>query len=844
MAKGGTKRGGRTEWSIGGLVVVVFCLLYLYRAPIGFLDVLELKTYDLRMRLFGGELDEPAVAIVAIDQESIAKLGRWPWPRSRIAAAVQKLKGAGASVVGLDILFTEPEESSGLATLRALREQFTRLGLHKTAKGARFSKAMKRMAADLDNDSRLAGAVKAAGNVVLPFVFDMSGRIPAIKSAPPGFITRNSLPAGFIPRGDYPVEPLSASDLLPPVPAIGSGAAALGHLNRFPGRFQDGVDRWEPLFIEFQGRYYPSFALAVALAHLGMDTGSLRMGSGPEGEFIELGPAVLPVDSNLGMLVSYYDAEGAFPVYSFFDFYYNKINPDAFRGKVVLVGITDVGLGDAGPTPLAPLYSGVEREATVVENIIRARTVTRPWWAMAAGLAAIVVMGLVTTVVLSRLPAKGGAVAALLLLAAFVGAVFYAFALRGLWLELTHPALLVVVNYLAVTSRRFWFAEEAKQVAEVESGEANKLLGLTFQSKGMLEMAYEKFKRMPVDDEMKGILYTLALDFEKKRMWPQAYDVFEHIGDASYKDVAARMERLKHIITGPGARPEPRSAAGDTGLITEGMERPTLGRYELIEEVGRGAMGVVYRARDPVINRYMAIKTINFDGVEEQMIPQIKERFFREAQSAGTLQHPNILTIYDVGEDSGLAYIAMELIEGRELDKWIKGGKRLPVKEALAVAAKVADALDYAHSKGIVHRDIKPANIMVTKNGVIKVMDFGIAHVQSSTQTKTGVVLGTPSYMSPEQVEGRKLDGRSDIFSLGIVLYELLTGHRPFKGGNITSIMYNIAKSDPPPLRSYNQSLPECCQRLIDRALAKDRRRRFQTAGEMSSAALACIKSI
>jgi serine/threonine-protein kinase len=231
----------------------------------------------------------------------------------------------------------------------------------------------------------------------------------------------------------------------------------------------------------------------------------------------------------------------------------------------------------------------------------------------------------------------------------------------------------------------------------------------------------------------------------------------------------------------------------------------------------------------------VAIKTVRLSDFDEDLLDEMKERFFREAESAGLLTHPNIVTIYDAGEEHDLAYIAMEFLKGHDLEEVVKQGKQLPLKDVLHMVAQVADALSYAHGKGIVHRDVKPANIMqLDGTDSVKVTDFGIARITSSSKTKTGVVLGTPSYMSPEQVAGKKVDGRSDIFSLGVVLFELLTGQKPFRGDDMTSLMYHIAREAHPSPRSINPRIPSVLEKIIDKALEKDVDKRYQDADHLS----------
>ena len=258
-----------------------------------------------------------------------------------------------------------------------------------------------------------------------------------------------------------------------------------------------------------------------------------------------------------------------------------------------------------------------------------------------------------------------------------------------------------------------------------------------------------------------------------------------------------------------------------------------LGRYVIVEEIGQGAMGVVYKAVDPLIDRTVAIKTINLDLSKEELA-NFEKRFQREVQSAGKLNHPNIVTVYDVGRTEGVAYMAMEFLEGKELREILDSGVVLPIEKIAHIASQVADGLGFAHEHGIVHRDVKPANVMVMKNGLIKITDFGIAQMSSASRTMSGMVMGSPKYMSPEQVVGQAVDGRSDIFSLGVVLYEMLAGKTPFAGENISAIMYQILNDEPIPPKAFNQNIPDSINFIVLKALAKHPDKRYQNAKEMA----------
>jgi len=256
------------------------------------------------------------------------------------------------------------------------------------------------------------------------------------------------------------------------------------------------------------------------------------------------------------------------------------------------------------------------------------------------------------------------------------------------------------------------------------------------------------------------------------------------------------------------------------------------GRYEVLEEIGDGAMGRVYRAWDPVVRRTVAIKTVKSEYLARDTADEYLRRFRREAQSAGGLDHPAIVRVFDLGDD----HLVMELVEGRTLHRLIREEGRLTPEETLRLLAPVADAVDHAHRAGIIHRDIKPANIMVQPDGQPKLMDFGVAKIEASVMTTAGQVLGSPSYMAPEQIAGENVTSRADVYSLAVVAYEMLTGQAPFQGSTITQVIYRVMHEAPPPPRRWNATLPERYDDIFARALAKDPAARFATAGELVGA--------
>ena len=838
----------KTDWFIG----VVVSLVMLFAGGGELLQSLERKAYDLGV---GAVSRTPSdrVAVIAIDKPSIDNLGRWPWSREVHAKMIEGLTAAKAKVIASSVFFSEPQLDPGLAYINKLIEVYGQAG------GAPLTGAPEALAAQLpplgqfgpllaeaeqklNTDRRMGEAVAKAGNVVLPMLFRLGEPRGRPDKPLPDYIKKNAI--SQVEKGED--APLLTSDVeAPVVPSLGAGAAAIGHLNVNPD--VDGGIRTEPLVLAHFNEIYPSLSLMIAAKYLNLGVADIKV---KLSDSVRLGNLKIGTDPVMQMNTFFYkdvDGKPAFQVDSFFDVASGKIPLEKYKDKIVLIGPTAAGIGSIFVTPVSPAMPAVLMQAHTVSSILQEHFFVVPTWGWMVERLAFLLVAAYLIGLLPRLKAGMGAGVTAGLLVLLVAAHFVLMTTQLMWLQLMVPATLLLVGHALLTTKRFLVTERGKEKSEAESAESNRMLGLAFQGQGQLDMAFDKFRKCPMDNAVMENLYNLALDFERKRQFNKAESVFRYMADFNpkFRDLEQKLSRAKAmsetVILGGGGG---RTSAQGTMILEGGqVEKPMLGRYQVEKELGKGAMGVVYLGRDPKINRVVAIKTMALSQeFEEDELKDVKERFFREAETAGRLNHPNIVTIFDAGEEHDLAYIAMEFLKGKDLVPYTKAGNLMPLAKAMDVVARVADALAYAHQNSVVHRDIKPANIMYEpESDAVKVTDFGIARITDSSKTKTGMVLGTPSYMSPEQLAGKKIDGRSDLFSLGVMLFQMACGKLPFEGESMAQLMFKIANEPHPHIREVNPQVPECLAAIVDRALAKDNAQRYQTGAEMAADLRACM---
>lgn len=832
-------------WKTDAFLAVVIALVVLALSRGALLQGLERMAYDMGVRATG-HVPSDRVMIIAVDEPSIQNIGRWPWPRDVHAKMLELLGGAKARVVATTVLFTEPQADPGLAYVNRLIELFQASPTTVQEALSEMELLLGEARENLDPDRKLAAAVAGAGNVVMPMLFQLGQPLGNPDRPLPEFVQKSALTAVEDRTGAAGAEllPVAARGVLHPLEIFGAGAAGLGHINAVAD--VDGSIRGEALVVRYYESYLPSLALTIAARSLNLQPKdvSVRLGEG-----VQLGKLNIGTDPELQMLTYFYkDREGrpAFQVDSFFDVLSGRIPAEKFRDKVVLIGVVAAGLGDTQVTPVSPVMPPVLSLAHAVSSILQEDFFVRPPWATWVELAVFALVALYLALLLPRLKAGPAAALTAALAVLLVAAHFGLMTTLLTWIPLMTAVVLLVVGHLALTTRRFLATERGKARSDTESAESNRMLGLAFQGQGQLDMAFDKFRKCPLEDGLMDTLYNLGLDFERRRQFNKAQAVYEYMAghDPKFRDLDQKLDRARRlsetvILGGAGG-----GRTNASALMLDGgeIEKPMLGRYQVERELGKGAMGVVYLGRDPKIGRVVAIKTMALSQeFEPEELEEVRQRFFREAETAGRLNHPGIVTIFDAGEEHDLAYIAMEFLKGQDLVPHARSGNLLPAAKAMDICARVAEALAYAHRQNVVHRDVKPANIMYDPDtGSVKVTDFGIARITDSSRTRTGMVLGTPSFMSPEQLAGRKIDGQSDLFSLGVTLYQLCSGALPFNGETMAQLMYKIANEPPVDIRTVNPGVPACLVSVIDRALAKDKAQRFADGEEMAAALRAC----
>jgi serine/threonine-protein kinase len=487
--------------------------------------------------------------------------------------------------------------------------------------------------------------------------------------------------------------------------------------------------------------------------------------------------------------------------------------PTSLSGKTVFLDSAPALVASAALLPSGQWVTKSEITAQLLAELEQGRTIVAPSWVRALEWLAPALLAIIAALFL---PARNRRDIVLLAAVLVLGVIL----IEGLFLLIGRIRLdlgRAVIIFTGASILSWWLAGAGKK-ASVNAFKR----GVDFLTAGRLEPAFAEFRRCEPTETVASAMYKLSLAFEEQ----------------------AKPERAEAVIQWMKQTHGSTPPTNDFSLGEKKGSPKRLGRYVIERKLGRGAMGAVYLARDPRINRAVALKVIPIEKeFEDDELKEARLRFFREAESAGRLTHPNIITVYDCGEDKHLAYIAMEYLKGISLIQFTDPKKLLAPNKALELCARTAEALDYAHNQGVIHRDIKPANLLYSlRQDLLKISDFGVARLTDNNRTKTGIVLGTPMYMSPEQLNAQTLTGDSDLFSLGVTLYELLVGEVPFKASNIAVLMTKITTEDPTPVSNRRPGVPPSVDTVLAKALAKRPEDRFASGAEMAAALRNCAK--
>ncbi|WP_345065390.1 protein kinase domain-containing protein [Acidovorax lacteus] len=612
----------------------------------------------------------------------------------------------------------------------------------------------------------------------------------------------------------------------------------------------DGQLRSVPLLWRHDSVGIPSLALVAALGHWHLGLRDVRRVATPAE--LQLGAVKLPVDAHGQLRPLWGEPSQPVAALAVMD---GVVDRSLLEDRTAIVTASRTGTGAA----LVSLSNGrqvseAEALAQVVSAMRHGAVVSVPSWGRwVTGLALMFVAAglLYWPRLLGR--SAGAAWSGLgLLTVAGVGAPWLGFQQSG-WsfpTALAVPLMLlggaVGGVVLGSVDRLLKIAPSLRNSHQGQSDDSERMLGLVRQGQGDWRGALQHYQRAPVTPALLDNVLHLALDLERQQRWPQARQVYEFLlrRDRHHREGRKRYQalraRLKEEAAGHGLAASGEAVPAVAPLPTQ------IGPYRVDALLGQGAMGAVYRAHDAQVGRPIALKTLalsrEFEGVS---LEEARARFFREAKAAGRLLHPGIVTVFGAGEEQGVAYIAMEYLPGSDLAARAVPGHLLPTDRVIALGVEVALALDYAHEHQVVHRDIKPANLRWNpETGQVKVVDFGVARLTDALRTRTGLVLGTPSFMSPEQVQGVRIDGRSDLYALGVTLFQLLTGRLPLQGNSLPQLLQAIVEQPAPDLRDIRPELPEALAQVLSQALAKSPESRFQTGRAMAEALKAVIGSV
>jgi len=824
---------------------LVLFLLALLASLSPFSASLERRYYDM----LAGVNDRPARSdIVLIDTRSLTPPGQTAWESELFPDLLRAVNAANARLVlpvepvPADLTFPDTEQLAKLAEM----EQRRRIGAAPRADGEpdTFARQLTviRQRSELHEKTVLATA--NMHNLLTAVALSESGRgaAPSSSCATHQLLDAKdtAVPAGIRIRRVRSVATLPdrlCKTSLPP-----------GHSEFWPD--EDGIVRRSDLLVNASGSLVPSTAFrATLLLTLPAETPVIST------EAISWGSRRVGITDGTRVLLRYYagrQAAKAFETITAEELLAGGEARARLDGRIVILGPSELRDGETGYT--TPVSSGVTAAyltATAISNLLDGEYLTRPGWSPIAEAALLIIIGLAALAWGSRVPVAlslmGGLSLAVLLLVVEA----YLFISQGTWMELATAATYAVASAAALLPLR------SNQARPLHEGPARASPAArpaqVARPDDELDLAFSMLRHQASSEHVKQRLYDLALEHARRRDLAKAERVLRHLVgvDPHYRSARDKLQKLAGLRQSVKPRMSPSAAQPPTldpqdALAGSDLSGQRIGRYKIDQPIGRGAMATVYLGHDPKINRRVAIKTIALaEEFGDSELANARAQFLREAESAGRLNHPEIISIYDAGEDESVAYLAMEYFPGKPLSYYAQQTQLLPPRKALEIMARAADALHYAHSQHVVHRDIKPANLLYDiDTDTLKITDFGIARLTDASRTKTGIILGTPSYMSPEQLAGLSVTGQSDLFSLGITLYQLLAGAPPFRADSIPKLMQKIAHERHPPICTLRPELPPAIDDLLDKALAKEPTARFANGRAMALALRDCCHAL
>ncbi len=806
-------------------LLISFFVVALYVNNFSPLAGLERKVNDMLYSFRGEQKTHSDIVLINIDDAAVAKYGQWPWHRDRIADLVAAVGTGNPKTVFLDLVFEPDTDEDTLG--------YTNI---------------------------LAGQMSWVKNVIIPYQFNRADFRNA-RISRPDYLYDNAITIntdlGIL--DEYAT--IMAQNVFLPPKQLCQYSAGIGF--RYNIYDSDRKVRWQPLVMFYDGFYYPSASLLAAANYKGYKPSQITVQS--DGK-VFLGNREIPVNHQTCMFVNYNKPKQSFLEFSATDILDESINLESLANKLVIISLTSTQLTDYYRTPVSKKLAGSEIRANVMENIIHSNFIHRYDSPRGLDMLILFALGGLFAFILPRVSLKFRFIILFISLFILANVTFilfnsYSILYRTLYIALEIFLLLIASPFLesdllerlaskkdSSGKKSGWTGPPKVHLDDTPSVTphptkppvASSHAGSTRTTKETVKMDYDTGRgKSSLIEKTAANNYANVQKTEAFSTTPppSAGQSQPSGNEHDFKHVEHNNINIDHDQDHGDESENYDNDSSGIDIVPDSQKIKQLGRYQVDGVLGKGAMGTVYKGMDPAINRNVALKTIRLDFVNDpEELAELKERLFREAQAAGNLSHPNIVTIYDVGTEKNLQYIAMEYLQGQTLEDLIRKKTKMNYRIISQIISQICTALDYAHSQGIVHRDIKPANIMILADFKVKVMDFGIARVDSSSMTRTGIAMGTPNYISPEQLSGKKIDRRTDIFSLGVVMYEMLLQRRPFRGENLTSLIYNIVNNDPEPPSSIDSSIPGLFDRVIAKALAKDPDARYQSAGEISVA--------